>query len=73
MVSVTSSGISLVDGLLVEAQQHEEAILAPLGLRKSKMVKQVLQELIERYSPDSSSVEKIIRPKVTKKEKVKKY
>ncbi|EMT6576134.1 MULTISPECIES: MarR family winged helix-turn-helix transcriptional regulator [Providencia] len=55
LVSVTSSGMSLVDGLLIAAQQHEEAVLAPLGLRKSKVIKQVLQELIERYSLENAN------------------
>jgi DNA-binding MarR family transcriptional regulator len=49
LVSVTSSGMELVEGLLVDAQQHENAVLAPLGERKSKMLKQVLHELIERH------------------------
>ncbi|KLN47425.1 MarR family transcriptional regulator [Providencia rettgeri] len=55
LVSVTSSGMALVDGLLVEAQQHEEVVLAPLGLRKSKILKQVLQELIERHSIENTN------------------
>lgn len=55
LVSVTSSGMSLVDGLLIAAQQHEEAVLAPLGLRKSKVIKQVLQELIERHSLENAN------------------
>ncbi|EPG7578996.1 MarR family transcriptional regulator [Providencia huaxiensis] len=55
LVSVTSSGMSLVDGLLVAAQQHEEAVLAPLGVRKSKLLKQVLQELVERYSIENTN------------------
>ncbi|MEY0240844.1 MarR family winged helix-turn-helix transcriptional regulator [Providencia rettgeri] len=55
LVSVTSSGMSLVDGLLIAAQQHEEVVLAPLGLRKSKILKQVLQELIERHSIENTN------------------
>ncbi|MBP6081235.1 MAG: MarR family transcriptional regulator [Providencia sp.] len=58
LVSVTSSGMQLVEGLLVEAQLHEQAVLAPLGARKRKMLKQVLQELIERHSVDINKVDK---------------
>jgi len=50
LVSMTSSGILLVEGLLKEAELHEQSVLAPLGARKSKMLKQVLQELIERHN-----------------------
>ena len=52
LVSVTSSGVELVEGLLVAAEEHERQVLAPLGARKSKMLKQVLQELIDRHSPE---------------------
>ncbi|MCW2256506.1 hypothetical protein M2263_002597 [Providencia alcalifaciens] len=47
---MTSSGMLLVEGLLKEAELHEQSVLAPLGTRKSKMLKQVLQELIERHN-----------------------
>ncbi|BBG61065.1 transcriptional regulator, MarR family [Providencia rustigianii DSM 4541] len=52
LVSVTSSGVALVEGLLVAAEEHEKLVLAPLGTRKSKMLKQILQELIDRHSPE---------------------
>lgn len=52
LVSVTSSGVELVEGLLVAAEEHERQVFAPLGARKSKMLKQVLQELIDRHSPE---------------------
>lgn len=58
LVSVTSSGMSLVDDLLIAAQQHEEAVLAPLGVRKSKMLKQILRELIERHSFEGNNIDK---------------
>lgn len=68
LVSVTSSGMLLVDGLLVEAQQHEETVLAPLGLRKSKILKQVLQELIERHSiENTNAIDKSISDKNNEK------
>lgn len=49
-VSMTSSGRQLVEGLLKEAGQYEQALLDPLGEEKSAMLKQILQELIERHS-----------------------
>ncbi|MDB9567347.1 MarR family transcriptional regulator [Providencia rettgeri] len=76
LVSVTSSGMSLVDGLLIAAQQHEEVVLAPLGLRKSKILKQVLQELIERHSientntADKSTSDKNNKKKLKRKNQV---
>ncbi|HGV3504068.1 MarR family winged helix-turn-helix transcriptional regulator [Providencia rettgeri] len=71
LVSVTSSGMALVDGLLVEAQQHEEVVLAPLGLRKSKMLKEVLQELIERHSLENVSETGNTEKKATSKKQLK--
>ncbi|EPL9571028.1 MarR family winged helix-turn-helix transcriptional regulator [Providencia rettgeri] len=70
LVSVTSSGMALVDGLLVEAQQHEEAVLAPLGLRKSKMLKEVLQELIARYSLESTNEKETPEKKTVRKKQL---
>ena len=52
LVSMTSSGMQLVEGLLVEAELHEQSVLAPLGARKQQLLKQVLQELIERHSAE---------------------
>ena len=49
LVSITSSGCQLVEGLLKEAELHQQGVLAPLGEEKSAMLKQILQELIERH------------------------
>ncbi|WP_175403091.1 MarR family winged helix-turn-helix transcriptional regulator [Providencia heimbachae] len=57
LVSVTSSGMQLVEGLLIEAEQHEQSVLAPLGARKRQILKEVLQELIERHSISKNSNE----------------
>lgn len=57
LVSVTSSGMQLVEGLLIEAELHEQLVLAPLGARKRLILKEVLQELIERHSISKNSNE----------------
>lgn len=50
LVSITFSGCQLVEGLLKEAELHQQEVLAPLGEEKSALLKQILQELIERHS-----------------------
>jgi len=50
LVSITSSGRQLVEGLFKEAERYEQVVLDPLGEEKSAMLKQVLQELIEHHS-----------------------
>lgn len=37
---------------VVEAELHEQTVLAPLGTRKQQILKQILQELIERHSTE---------------------
>ncbi len=55
LVSITSSGRQLVEGLVKEAEHHEQGVLALLGEEKSTTLKLILQELIERHSQDNQA------------------